>query len=604
MPDWTLEKPPEYDSVISANQELAYKRGLQFGGQLLGAVAEHMQKHAPSPPKTPTASQADGRQLARLAVWDGSRALMEMAPLPSERVCGGLAAFVGDPAAARILTPSFLREALGQYWSRFHARWPVLHRPTFSVERAPPHLVLAVVSIGCYFCERPGALEFARRVHESLRFRVYMEREFKPPTALWVYQALLLIEIFELLMSTAAQHEMALQFRHVLVAAMRRSIAPPPHPPPQTDWDAFIHEESRRRLAYCVFMLDTHVCMLFHQKPLVYVADLPRDLLAEEAAWEAESDAAWRLARTGAGTRPLKAALFAYLRGDASIPLSPWNMAAVLHALVSVATNAQHCGGVFPSADGGPPPSPQPLPWRPLITGALATWRAAFAATYLASGCFDEHHPYVLDTLAMHAVTQISQHADLSGIELLVASLAGPHRQPPSSAAEQHRLFAAVARWAQAPASSRALVHCLDLLGSCLARPNVQPGSAMQEHTGFTRAWCVYLATLTVWAYDFAVTVLSRSEYAPSRPLTTVEYLGRLRAMLPASSEDTSGHSSPGSSTPVYDDNDIDTTTNLARHVPACDANVLLHTALTVLETTEWEYRTLPLCLPSPYPQS
>jgi hypothetical protein len=425
-----------------------------------------------------------------------------------------------------------------------------------------------------------------------------MQKDFKPPTSVWVYQTLLLIEIFQLQVSSESQHEMALQFRHVLVAAMRRSVLGPNRQQEsvpkslQSEWEDFIAEESLRRLAYGVFLLDTQACMLFGQKPLVYVSDLPHDLMSEEAAWEAENAESWRLSRTGVGTHTLKVALMSYLRRDGDIPLSPWNMLTVLYTLFAIALYSEHCRGIFAnsvsstdseSATGEPLRSPpRGVPWRPLISQALTSWLDSFRAIYVTSGCFSQDHPFVVDTLAVYEMSQINLYSDQELIKMFVSSLAEPTR---FKSHERHKMFTDIAQWVQSPKSAVALVHCLDLLDLCFS--NQLSNLEVHQESAFSRSWCLYLVSVTVWVYDFAVTVLSRSEYFESRPLTTSEYLGRLRAMLPSTQE----ADSPVS-TEVFTDK-IEDTIDYSRYVRACDANVLLHTVATLLEKSEWGIRKL-----------
>lgn len=129
---------------------------------------------------------------------------------------------------------------------------------------APPALLLAMISLGCYYAQ-PEAHALAVAVHPVLRGRLFTSTDFKPRAELWVHQALRLILLFGARVATVETHEMA----HVLwgsgVTIGRRSgifsqrvvaVTEGADDDLEAEWTAWIEEESSKRVGYFAFVVD------------------------------------------------------------------------------------------------------------------------------------------------------------------------------------------------------------------------------------------------------------------------------------------------------------------------------------------------------------
>lgn len=122
--------------------------------------------------------------------------------------------------------------------------------------------------------------ELANFLAFFLRGEIFNHKDFQPPAKLWVFQALLLLEIFEKLFSTRILHERANIFHAVMLTLMRRGSSlmgkSPLDSPPDvrgdtytiahsTDpwWNHWITTEATKRVALAALIIDSSHSALF-----------------------------------------------------------------------------------------------------------------------------------------------------------------------------------------------------------------------------------------------------------------------------------------------------------------------------------------------------
>jgi hypothetical protein len=79
-----------------------------------------------------------------------------------------------------------------------------VHKPTFSPDKTPNLLLIAMMAIGAscldkihgYEVTQAGA-ELSNFLAWHLRWEIFSDYHFRPPAKLWVFQALLLLELYE-----------------------------------------------------------------------------------------------------------------------------------------------------------------------------------------------------------------------------------------------------------------------------------------------------------------------------------------------------------------------------------------------------------------------
>jgi hypothetical protein len=233
--------------------------------------------------------------------------------------------FEGDvDSEGHILSLRMMHTYIGSYWYHQHAQLPILHKPTFSADKTPNLLLLAVISIGAATLDKAygtsltdSAAEFANFVIWHLRWEIVRDSDFRPPAKLWVFQALLLIETYEKMYATRALHERAHIHHDSTLTLMRRGSSllgrsaadtPPSlrgeskepnsnpnvsveHSKSEESWHRWIQTEATRRAAFGAFVLDSiHSTMFGHAAKMV-AHEMRLPLPCDEGLWSAVSPA-------------------------------------------------------------------------------------------------------------------------------------------------------------------------------------------------------------------------------------------------------------------------------------------------------------------------
>ncbi|KAK5079513.1 hypothetical protein LTR70_006505 [Exophiala xenobiotica] len=233
--------------------------------------------------------------------------------------------FEGDvDADGHVLSLRMMHTYIGSYWYHQHAQLPILHKPTFSADMTPTLLLLAVVAIGAATLDKAygtsltdSAAEFANFVVWHLRWEIIRDVDYRPPAKLWVFQTLLLIEVYEKMYSTRTLHERAHIHHDSTLTLMRRgsslvgrlaSESPgslteersgqaATHGPTgglggsDDAWLRWITTEATRRAAFGAFVLDSiHSTMFGHAAKMV-AHEMRLPLPCDEALWSAASPA-------------------------------------------------------------------------------------------------------------------------------------------------------------------------------------------------------------------------------------------------------------------------------------------------------------------------
>jgi hypothetical protein len=147
---------------------------------------------------------------------------------------------------------------------------------------------------------------------------IFSDYHFRPPAKLWVFQALLLLELYEKMYSTRALHERAHIHHATTITLMRRgssligrsALDSPPSVrddkqglngsrhsstsganTPDEWWNHWITNEATRRAAFAAFVIDsTHATMFGHSTVMV-AHEMRLPLPCDEALWTATNSA-------------------------------------------------------------------------------------------------------------------------------------------------------------------------------------------------------------------------------------------------------------------------------------------------------------------------
>ncbi|ANB11657.1 hypothetical protein AWJ20_4478 [Sugiyamaella lignohabitans] len=512
-----------------------------------------------------------------------------------------------DTLLDKFIRPSFVSHAIDIYWS-VHSRWPILHRPSFDINKAPPHLLVSMITISMYLIRDEDARELAIKIHDTFRYNIYMCPEFKAPIAIWVFQSLLLAEIFEMLTSTEEQHDMASRFYQVLIASMRQggTMGEKGHEDDNKDdsttnsgtasgdedngvlqnlseaevaWKSFIKREAKKRIAYFAFVLDTQHCAFFNKPPSVFISDLPFRLPCEEAVWEAEDADSWiKLKRSYPATPYFQQMISIFLKLESSSithQLSPWNMMIIFHGLISVGWRTRLRESVIITGEEEfSPTAVSTNNFVGIVSESYYGWLRHYRTAFITSNKLPFNHPYVLGCLTTYEFAHVILNTDIQRnqdfLQLLTSSS--------SSSANSSRAIKScrvLCHWASSINAISALTHALDLIDMFLVSDIKYDVS---KETAFHRPWCLYLSAITIWIFEYFSGRNDRPRYAENLSLS--QYLGRLRATLSRKGLDNRASLAKLAINPqvIYD----------KENIHKCEANVLLRQIIELLKASRW----------------
>lgn len=282
--------------------------------------------------------------------------------------------------------------------------------------------------------------------------------------------------------------------------------------------------------------------MLFNHAPALSVADIALRLPCDEEVWDAASAVAWNSALSQCPDPPHFYPTLKRILMHERLPsqLSPWNMMIVLHGLISVSfvlSRQRGSGFVLSQLVGR---GEQENEWCRLMMDSYTAWLECYNRTFLLSGLLAPTHAYVRGCLAIYELAHICLHVDSEAL-ITYAMLAKADNSERVSR-DYQRSAATLKAWVASTHGQHAVRHALELVTFFY---DVKPGLRPRAYdagtdTALHRPWCLYLATLTLWAYgyvhDHACTHVVDAENAdPATEL--VYYLTRMRAGLDEKNE-------------------------------------------------------------------
>ncbi|RMZ76745.1 hypothetical protein DV737_g4728, partial [Chaetothyriales sp. CBS 132003] len=253
--------------------------------------------------------------------------------------------FEGDvDADGHILSLTMMHTYIGSYWYHQHAQLPILHKPTFSADGTPNLLLLAVIAIGAATLDKAygtdltnTAAEFSNFVIWHLRWEIVRDADFRPPAKLWVFQALLLVEVYEKMYATRALHERSHIHHDSTLTLMRRgssllgrsaSDTPPSglriskdmhhaegsetveQKRSEESWRRWIQTEATRRVAFGAFVLDSiHATMFGHAAKMV-AHEMRLPLPCDEGLWSAVTPSEAQRVQSSLQTNGIRPTMF------------------------------------------------------------------------------------------------------------------------------------------------------------------------------------------------------------------------------------------------------------------------------------------------------
>lgn len=488
-----------------------------------------------------------------------------------------------------MLSKRMMQAYIGSYWYHFSDQMPILHKPTFSPDKTPTLLLLAMMTIGAALLDRThgpkvttAGAKLSNFLAWHLRWETFMDSSFRPPAKLWVFQTLILLELYEKMYSTRELHERAHIHHATTITLMRRgrsligktSLDSPPnlrdssngsrhsstsggaHTPDEW-WNHWITNEATRRAAFAAFVVDSNHATMFGHSAVMVAQEMRLPLPCDESLWRATSSV--EVGRIESklmsdGIKPIS-----FLEGlkrtlsNAEVRTNSFGRTVLMAGLLSVTWHMHQrdlqvnvLGGGVIQALGGRDK------WRATLTRAYDSWKADFdnalernetsSDPYRFDGLKEADFNIVFESrTVLHHLAHMAMHADIVDVQMfarakrLLGRAIGP--QEFNSAQRRIKDF-----WAPSARARDATYYALKFLASVLVPDEMGALRARlyrQDHPYearddvlLNRPWVLYFAALVVWCYGFALEGPCTGENAPSTPRTEEEKLQQMKEYL------------------------------------------------------------------------
>lgn len=459
-----------------------------------------------------------------------------------------------------MLSRRMMQAYLGSYWYHFSDQLPILHRPTFSSDKAPDLLLLAMMTIGAACLDRThgqqvltAGAKISNFLARHLRWEIFMSSDFRPPAKLWVFQTLILLESYEKMFSTRELHERAHIHHASTITLMRRgrsligksSVDSPPNQKdganssrsasggvaqtPEEWWNHWIANEATRRAAFAAFIIDsTHATMFGHSAVMV-THEMRLPLPCDESLWKARSGAEVGRAESSLASRGIRQ--ISFLEGlkrtlsHQEVKTTSFGRTALMAGLLSVTYHMHQrdlqvnvLGGGVIQALGGRDK------WRAALTRAYDSWKSDFDRAleeiepsndpYGQHKARTESHMVFGSGTVLHHLAHMAMHADIVDCQMFARAkrLLGRTIGSQEFSSAQRRVKTL---WAPSAKARDATFYALKFLRSVLLPDSTAIGNSMgpwpegsyetRYDVLMNRPWVVYFAALVVWCYGFAL---------------------------------------------------------------------------------------------------
>lgn len=478
----------------------------------------------------------------------------------------------GERTDDHMLGRKMMQTYIGSYWLHFNDQVPILHKPTFSPDRTPTLLLISVMAIGAACLDKAhgqkvtmAGAELSNFLAWHLRWEVFMDSNFRPPAKLWMFQTLILLELYEKMYSTRELHERAHIHHATTITLMRRgrsligksALDSPPNPrddrngsrqsstsgvahTPDEWWNHWITNEATRRAAFAAFVIDSIHATMFGHSTVMVAHEMRLPLPCDEKLWRATSGAeVGRIESNhmsnGMKPTPFLEGLKRTLSGH-EVQTNSFGRMILMAGLLNVSWHMNQrdlqvnsLGGGVSSALGGRDK------WRSTLTRAFDSWKHDFDKSLKRGdnpsdpyGSFNA--PELSDAtsvfesrVVLHHLAHMAMHVDIVDCQIFARAkrLLGRAIGSQDLSSAQRRMKDI---WAPSVRARDATWYALKFLFSVLvegsgnpARPTAlapqsqpdalaeQPSYSARDDVLLNRPWVLYFSALVIWSYGHAL---------------------------------------------------------------------------------------------------
>ncbi|GAB1318757.1 Zinc finger protein klf1 [Madurella fahalii] len=466
---------------------------------------------------------------------------------------------------SHMLSRKMMQQYIGSYWLHFSDQVPILHKPTFSPDKTPNLLLIAVMTIGAVCLDKAhghkvtkAGAELSNFLAWHLRWEMFQDPNCRPPAKLWVFQTLLLLELYEKMYSTRELHERAHIHHATTITLMRRgraligksALESPPNPrddktngsrqsstsgmanTPEEWWHHWITNESTRRAAFAAFVIDSIHATMFGHSTVMVAHEMRLPLPCDDKLWKATSSS--EVGRIEANLMSIGNKPISFLEGlkrtlsNQEVQTNSFGRTILMAGLLSVSWHMNQrdlqvnsLGGGVSQALGGRDK------WRGTLTRAFDSWKSDFDKTLFRRGDLSAD-PYAYDLsnrneanvvfesrIVLHHLAHMAMHVDIVDCQIFARAkrLLGRAIGPQDLNSAQRRMKDA---WAPSAKARDATYYALKFLHSVMLPDGVGTPSSngygrhdelysARDDVLLNRPWVLYFAALVVWCYGYAL---------------------------------------------------------------------------------------------------
>ncbi|KAF2416541.1 hypothetical protein EJ08DRAFT_99462 [Tothia fuscella] len=412
-----------------------------------------------------------------------------------------------------LLSLSSMQTCLDLFFSRFNDVYPLLHKPTFDPAQSETFLLLAVILLGATYGDKEMH-KLAVCIHDNLRGQIFLHPSFTARPELWILQTIVLVECFGKSRAGQKQHDMAHLFHGLLINLIRRSncqTVAQPHLEAKKHsldsmWRKAIDVELRKRLAFLCFIWDTQHAVLFSQSLCMSSFELRTTLPCNDSTWEANTAEKWWECAKSEPQTPYLTVLRAYVNSDSGISspsLNSFSRLLILHGLMSIQWDMKRRDQASLGFSGA-----NQSKWYERIARCYDAWKEDFDNHSMNMMLSLNDNPsrraefirFSTATIAIYHAAHIILNVEILDLQIYAGARHIIGR--PVYGEDFNRSRRVLKDWAKPGGSTpaaKAVWHAAQLL-----RDGIMNLEDWDVNSAFHYPWCLYLATLTCWAFHFA----------------------------------------------------------------------------------------------------
>ena len=449
------------------------------------------------------------------------------------------------------LSLDMMKDCLAEFWEKVSPGLPIVHHPTFSCNQCSIFLLMVMIALGAASLrarDSTGKLSghggFADVIIDGLRWEILTSDDAQPPVALWVAQALLLLEIYEKLYSSRRFHERSHIYHSATLMLLRRgspligrsgSESPPNERAgsdqaqsseldSRTSWIRWAETEAMHRVVFVAFMMDIiHAAMFGHTADMApHEIRLP--LPCDDNLWTASSPQEVRHLDANFRMYGVKSILFLdglkrALHGQ-EVRTHLFGRMIIMSGLLSVGWHLSHRETHLKWLEFATPSSDTQDKWRKMLLRAFDYWKESFDmaigsdSTPETDGQGSGANGPIHSASVLYHLAHISLHADI--IDLQVFGGAKRLLGRKISSRDYENIAKRMNTWARQASTRHAVLHAFKLLYRVMLdpRPRKRGNAYQQQHnTPPTihysihsepdphRPWILYYAVLCIWCH-------------------------------------------------------------------------------------------------------